>query len=227
MIIGASRGIGWETAKKFRAEGFQVAGTHRGSGVPDGVRGYEVDVRDRAMLRTAIADVAAAFGGLDVLVYNAGLAKQDLLIRLTDEDLQEVMEVNLIGAFTAVGAALLQMGKQRSGEILLVSSESSKTGIPGAASYTASKAGLEGLVKSAMWEAGPRGIKINLIAPGPTETDMLAQVSEDNRARLIEGSPLRRIAAPEEIAEAIFKLSSVPYMTGATIAVTGGEGLGF
>jgi len=227
FVIGASRGIGKATARRFLEAGYVVAGTHRGSGVGDGVHGIECDVTDTPTLKAAFKEVATTFGRLDTVVYNAGVARQDLLIRMRDEDLRSVMETNLFGAFACVQESLKYMGRARSGSIVLISSESSRTGIPGSAHYTSSKAALDGLVRSAMWEAGPRGIRINVVAPGPTKTDMLAKVEEADMARLIESSPLRRIAEPDEIADAIYKVSTLTYLTGALIPVTGGEGLGY
>ncbi len=227
FVIGASRGIGEATTRRFLEEGYAVAGTHRGSGVADGVHGIECDVTDTPALKAAFKEIAATFGRLDTVVYNAGVARQDLLIRMRDEDLRSVMETNLFGAFASVQESLKYMGRARSGSIVLISSESSRTGIPGSAHYTSSKAALDGLVRSAMWEAGPRGIRINVVAPGPTKTDMLAKVEEADMAKLIESSPLRRIAEPDEIADAIYKISTLTYLTGALIPVTGGEGLGY
>ena len=227
LVIEASRGIGKATAARFLDEGFIVAGTHRGNGVAERVHGIECDVTDAASVKAAFKEVSATFGRLDTVIYNAGVARQDLLIRMRDEDLRSVMETNLFGAFTAVQESLKYMGRARSGSILLISSESSRTGIPGSAHYTSSKAALDGLVRSAMWEAGPRGIRINVVAPGPTNTDMLARVEEADLERLIDSSPLKRIAEPEEIADAIYKISTLSYLTGALIPVTGGEGLGY
>lgn len=227
MVIGASRGIGAATARRFRDEGFTVVGTHRGTGVDEGVNGRVVDVTDRASVRSAIRGVSTDFGRLDVLVYNAGVVRQDLLIRMREEDLRHVMDTNLIGAFFAVQEALFLMNKHRNGSIVLVSSESSRTGMPGASHYTASKAGLEGFARSVMREFASRGIRINVVAPGPTDTDMLTNVDPVSMARLMADTPLGRPAQPEEMADAIFALSGLTYMTGACVPVTGGEGLGY
>ncbi|MFF1831114.1 SDR family NAD(P)-dependent oxidoreductase [Paenarthrobacter sp. NPDC058233] len=227
VVVGASRGIGEATARRFLDEGYVVVGTHRGSGVPDGVHGITCDVTDNAAIKAAFKDTVTAYGRLDTVVYNAGMARQDLLVRMRPEDLREVMETNLFGAFTTVQESLKYMGRARTGSIVLISSESSRAGIPGSAHYTSSKAALDGLVRSAMWEAGPRGIRINVVAPGPTKTDMLAKVEGEDLAKLIDSSPLRRIAEPTEIADAIFKVSTLTYLTGALIPVTGGEGLGY
>lgn len=227
LVIGASRGIGAAVASRFLEEGFTVAGTHRGSGVPDGVFGVTADVRDQSQLLAGIKNSIDFFGGpIDVMVYNAGTVDQNLVMRMPQDALYEALETNLIGAFTALRGVLPSMLRQRSGSIVLVSSESARVGIPGAAHYTASKAGLEGLMRSLMWEVGPRGIRVNTVAPGATETDMLRQVTEENLAKLIERTPLGRIATSREMAEAIFYVSQIPHMTGAVVPVTGGEGLG-
>ena len=229
LVVGASRGIGAATAQRYLEEGYLVAGTHRvGGSVPEGVVPFVADVRARAEVAAAVKGASAHFGGrLDVLVYNAGLARQDLLLRMSEEALGEVMETNLYGAVWAVQAAQLVMSRHRSGSIVLISSESSRTGIPGSAHYTASKAALEGLIRSAMWELGGRGIRINGVAPGPTETDMLAKIEAADRQKLVESSPLGRIGDPAEVAEAIMRVSELTYLNGALIPVTGGEGLGF
>jgi beta-ketoacyl ACP reductase len=227
LIVGASRGIGAATAQKYLREGYTVFGTHRGSGVGEDIRGIEADVTDRDSVRQAVKQVVGIEGRLDVLVYNAGYVRQDLLIRMREEDLRSVIDVNLIGAFFAVQEALLPMSRQRNGSIVLVSSESSRTGIPGASHYTASKAGLEGFARSVMWECASRNVRINIVAPGPTDTDMLSKVEPENFAHLMANTPLGRPARPEEIADAIYAVSHLTFMTGACVPVTGGEGLGY
>lgn len=227
LVVGASRGIGSATARKYLDEGYVVFGTHRGSGVDDGVQGISADVTDRDSIKQAVKRVVSEAGRLDVLVYNAGYVRQDLLIRMREEDLRGVLDVNLIGAFFAVQEALLPMSRQRAGSMVLVSSESSRTGIPGASHYTAGKAGLEGFARSVMWECASRGIRINVVAPGPTDTDMLSQVEPRNLEHLMANTPLGRPAQPEEIADAIFAVSHLTFMTGACVPVTGGEGLGY
>lgn len=227
FVLGASRGIGRATAERFLQEGCVVVGSHRGSGVSDGVHGIELDVTDSEAMKAGFKEIDETYGRLDTVVYNAGVVRQDLLIRMRDDDLRSVMETNLFGAFGCVQASLRYMSRARAGSIILVSSESSRTGIPGSAHYTSSKAALDGLVRSAMWEAGPRGIRINVVAPGPTRTAMLAKVEEAEMKTLVERSPLRRIAEPAEIADAIYKISTMTYLTGALIPVSGGEGLGY
>jgi beta-ketoacyl ACP reductase len=227
LIFGASRGIGAATATRFLEAGYRVAGTHRGTGVPDGVDPIMADMRDPASLHAAIKTCLEMHGGLDTVVVNAGITRQDLLIRMQREAIDEVFEVNTFGPMEVVKATLRAMVPARAGSIILVSSESSRTGIPGSSHYTASKAALEGFARSIMWEYGGKGVRINVIAPGATRTDMFAQVTEEEAQSLIRRIPLRRIAEPSEIADAILWVSECTYMTGATIPVTGGEGLGY
>nr|WP_245532382.1 SDR family NAD(P)-dependent oxidoreductase [Acaricomes phytoseiuli] len=225
-MIGASRGIGRAVAAKYLSEGFLVAGTHRGSGVDEGVHGIEADVTNEKSLVEALRGAVKHLGRLDVLVYSAGMVRQDLLVRMRVEDVREVIDTNLIGAFIACREALRVMMRQRSGSIVLISSESSRAGIPGASHYTASKAGLEGLARSAMWESGPFGVRVNVVAPGATDTDMMKAVSEENLKSLLSRTPLRRMAHAEEIAESVFQISQLPHVSGAVHVVSGGEGLG-
>jgi beta-ketoacyl ACP reductase len=182
-------------------------------------------MRDENSIEEAVR-VAAADGRLDVLVINAAVAPQELLVRMSAASARDVFEVNTIAAMMAVKHATKVMNRQRCGSIVLVASESAKTGIPGSSHYTASKAALEGFMRSVMWEYGPRGIRINTVAPGPTETDMIAPMTSENRARLLERIPLGRVAQPEEIADVIYWVSGSTYLHGAVIPVTGGEGFG-
>lgn len=227
LVIGAGRGIGAATATVFHDRGHVVYGTHRGSGVPEGVNPLLADITDDASIKAAIRNVVSEQGRLDVLIVSAGIARQDLIVRLTIDNLRELFDTNTFGAILAAKHAFTAMNRNRSGSIVLVSSESSRTGIPGSSHYTASKAALDGFMRSAMWEFGPRGIRINVVAPGPTDTDMLALVNADDRQRLIESTPLGRIAQPEEIAEVIAWTATSSFLNGASIPVTGGEGLGY
>jgi len=227
FVLGASRGIGAATATRFAEAGYVTFGSHRGSGVPEGVHPVEVDVRDEASVRNAVRAVVAERGRLDVAVVNAGIVRQDLLVRMTPEALGEVFGVNTFGAIMATKHVVTAMNRQGSGSIVLVSSESSRAGIPGSSHYTASKAALEGFARSVMWEYGHRGIRINVVAPGSTETDMFARVDAEHRAELLARTPLGRFGQPQEIAQAIQWIAESTYLTGACIPVTGGEGLGY
>lgn len=226
LVVGASRGIGAATAKLFAERGDLVTGTHRGTGVPAGVTGVEADVREEASIQSAVRTALESTGRLDVIVVNAGITRQELLVRMTAQSAREVFEVNTIGSMMVVKHAAKLMNRQRSGSIVLVSSESAHTGIPGSSHYTASKAALEGFMRSAMWEYGPRGIRINTVAPGTTETDMIARLTSENRAKMLAATPLGRFAEPEEIADVIYWTAKSTFLTGAVIPVTGGEGFG-
>lgn len=184
-------------------------------------------MRDDASLTEAFHLVQQTAGRLDVLVASAGVAEQVVIPRLTREQAQDLFDVNTLGPMMAVKLATRIMNRQRSGSIVLVSSESSRAGIPGSSHYTASKAALEGFARSAMWEYGPRGIRINVVAPGSTETDMFAAVDDAHRQHLLARTPLGRFAEPAEIAEVITWVAQSTYLTGACIPVTGGEGLGY
>jgi NAD(P)-dependent dehydrogenase (short-subunit alcohol dehydrogenase family) len=186
----------------------------------------QADMRDEASIAAAVAKSIELNGRLVVLVVNAGIVRQDLLVRMSAENAREVFEVNTIGAMMAVKHAAKVMNRQRSGSIVLIASESAHTGIPGSSHYTGSKAALGGFMRSIMWEYGPRGIRINVVEPGPTETDMLAQLTDENRARLLSSIPLGRTAQPAEIADVVYWVSQSTYLTGAVIPVTGGEGFG-
>lgn len=227
IVLGASRGIGAATASRLARDGFRVFGTHRGSGLPDGIEAVEADLRDDDSLNRAFRQVQQRAGRLDVLVASAGVAEQIVIPRLTREHTQELFNVNTFGPMMAVKHAARIMNRQQSGSIVLVSSESSRAGIPGSSHYTASKAALEGFARSAMWEYGPRGIRINVVAPGSTETDMFAAVDDAHRKQLLARTPLGRFAEAAEIAEVITWVAQSTYLTGACIPVTGGEGLGY
>ncbi|MFJ8896831.1 SDR family NAD(P)-dependent oxidoreductase [Leifsonia sp. NPDC102414] len=226
FILGVTRGIGAATARTFLDHGYAVAGTHRNSAVPDGVLPFYCEASDPGSVQAAITE-AAERQGLDTLIVNAGIAEQNMLIRMSDESLRRMFDVNTFGPIHAVKTALKTMLKQRRGSIVLVSSESSRTGIAGSSHYTASKAALEGFARSVAREYGSKGIRINVVAPGATDTTMLAQADPEELARLVATIPLKRIAQPSEIAEVIRWVSESTYMTGATIPVTGGEGMGY
>ncbi|PZF56387.1 beta-ketoacyl-ACP reductase [Curtobacterium sp. MCBD17_034] len=225
IVFGASRGIGAATATAFLEAGHRVVGTHRGSGVPSGVVGVEADMRDEGSVADAVR-TAVEHGRLDVAVVNAAVAPQELLVRMTAASIREVLEVNLVGAMLATKHVAKAMNRQRSGSIVLVSSESARVGIPGSSHYTASKAALEGFMRSVMWEYGPRGIRINAVAPGPTETDMLAPMTDEHRRALLERIPLGRVGRPDEIADVIRWVAQSTFLNGAVVPVTGGEGFG-
>jgi 3-oxoacyl-[acyl-carrier protein] reductase len=245
LVIGATRGIGAATARMLVEAGYRTAGTHRPGGViQDGIVPIEMDVRDggsiaagvksavEALGRLDVRDggsIAAgvksaveALGRLDVLVVAAGITRDKLLIRMTEDDISEVLQVNAIGPMLACKAALGPMMKQRSGSIVLVSSMSAKYGVAGQCNYTASKGAVEAFARSMAREYAARGIRVNVVAPGATDTDMMADVSQEARSAMVEDIPLKRLGTPEEIAAAIVHTAENTYMSGATIPVAGG-----
>lgn len=223
LIFGASRGIGRATAQRYQELGHLVAGTHRaGRTVADGVLGLQADITDLASVTAAHDAAVAAHGPLDVLVVASGITRDGFLLRLSDEDLRDVIETNLIGPMNVVRLAWRGMWRARKGSIVLLSSTGAKVGQSAQANYTASKAGLEGFVRSASREGAQRGIRINALAPGATDTDMLKAVPEEALNRMKEGIPMGRVAHEDEIAAAIVEYAAMTYVTGQTLYVSGG-----
>lgn len=227
LVFGASRGIGAAIAERFVLDGEKVYGTHRGTGTPEGVTPLEADIRDDQSIADVFKTIHNQAGRLDTVVINAGVAEQRVIPRLDRDDARALFEVNTFGPMIVLKHAARLMNRQRDGSVVLISSESARAGIPGSSHYTASKAALEGFMRSAMWEFGPRGIRINVVAPGSTQTDMFARVDAAHQQALIARTPLARIAHPNEIAEVVAWVSRSTYLTGACIPVTGGEGLGY
>ncbi len=226
LVIGASRGIGAAVARNFRDQGWHTVGTHRpGSHVPEGVSPLTLDITDTPQLETVVRDVCAR-GRLDVLVVCCGITRDALLPRMSEAAIRDVLATNLIGPMLAVKAALKPMIRARGGSIVLVSSVSAALGVPGQANYTASKAGLEGFARSIAREWAHAGIRINVVAPGPTDTAMLDAVPAAQRAHMVDAVPLGRVAQPEEVADVIYATSQHTYMTGASVPVAGGLNLG-
>ncbi|WP_233257001.1 SDR family NAD(P)-dependent oxidoreductase [Promicromonospora sp. AC04] len=222
-MIGATRGIGAATARGLLTAGYRTAGTHRSGGsVPAGVVGIEMDVRDAGSISSGVKQAVASLGGLDMLVVAAGITRDKLLLRMSEEDLSEVMQVNAIGPMLACKAALGTMVRQRSGSIVLVSSMSVKYGVIGQCNYTASKGALEAFARSMAREYADRNIRVNVVAPGATDTDMMANVSTEARTAMLAGIPLKRLGTAEEMASAIIHTAENTYMSGATIPVAGG-----
>lgn len=222
LIVGSSRGIGAATARRFLDAGYVVAGTHRGSGVPEGVIPIQADVKDADSIQEAVRQASIELGRLDTLVVSAGITRDSLLMRMSVADLREVIETNAIGPMLACKAALRPMLKQRSGSIVLVSSMSVKYGVAGQTNYTASKGALEAFARSLAREHGKQGIRVNVVAPGATDTDMMRTVPEEERAAMLAGIPLGRLGTVDEIADVIFHTSRATYMSGATVAAGGG-----
>jgi NAD(P)-dependent dehydrogenase (short-subunit alcohol dehydrogenase family) len=228
LVTGGNRGIGLAIGQAFAALGDKVAVTHRGSGVPDGLFGVECEVTDSASVDKAFTVVEEQHGPVQVLVSNAGITDDTLLLRMTDEQFQRVLDANLTGAFRVAKRAAAKMLRARSGRLIFISSVVALTGSPGQANYASSKAGLIGLARSLAHEFGSRGITANVVSPGFIDTDMTAALGEQRRAEILATVPLRRLARPEEVAAAVTFLASEPagYVTGAVLPVDGGLGMG-
>jgi 3-oxoacyl-[acyl-carrier protein] reductase len=228
LITGGSRGIGLATAKRFKALGDRVAITYNSSPPPEGFFAVKCDVTSSADVDDAFKAVEQHFGTVEILVSNAGMTKDMLLLRMSEDDFTEVIDANLTAAYRVAKRAAQGMLKARKGRIIFVSSVVGLLGSAGQANYSASKSGLVGLARSIARELGSRSITANVVAPGPVATDMLAALSEDRREALTAAVPLGRLASPDEIAGTIAFLASADaaFITGAIIPVDGGLGMG-
>jgi 3-oxoacyl-[acyl-carrier protein] reductase len=228
LVTGGNRGIGLAIARAFAAEGDRVAITHRGSGTPDGLFGVQCDVTDTDQVDAAFSEIEAELGPVQVLVANAGMADDTLLMRMSEESFERVVDANLTGAYRVAKRATSGMLRARSGRMIFVSSVVAFVGAPGQANYAASKAGLVGLARAIARELGSRSITANVIAPGFIDTDMTAAMTDARRAEVLAGVPLQRYGTVDEIAGAAVYLASeaAAYVTGAVLAVDGGIGMG-
>jgi NAD(P)-dependent dehydrogenase (short-subunit alcohol dehydrogenase family) len=228
LITGGSRGIGLATAQRFAALGDRVAVTYNSSPPPEGFFAVKCDVTSSADVDDAFKAVEQHYGPVEILVSNAGMTKDMLLLRMSEDDFTEVIDANLTAAYRVAKRAAQGMLKARKGRIIFVSSVVGLLGSAGQANYSASKSGLVGLARSIARELGSRSITANVVAPGPVATDMLAALSEDRREALTAAVPLGRLASPDEIAGTITFLASADaaFITGAIIPVDGGLGMG-
>ncbi|GAA1239216.1 3-oxoacyl-[acyl-carrier-protein] reductase [Kitasatospora nipponensis] len=233
LVTGGNRGIGLAIAQAFAEAGDQVAITSRSGEVPAELAKYDVlavrcDINDSAQVDAAFTEIEAKHGAVEVLVANAGITKDILMLRMTEEDFTSVVDTNLTGTFRVVKRASAKMLRARKGRIVLVSSVVGLVGSPGQANYAASKAGLIGFARSLAREFGPRSITVNVVSPGFVDTDMTAVLSEERRKEIVSGVPLGRYAAPAEVASTVRFLASdeAAYITGAVIPVDGGLGMG-
>lgn len=229
LVTGGNRGIGLAIAKAFADGGDTVVVTSRNGAAPDGLRAVTCDVTDTASVDAAFTAAEEIFDGpVQVLVANAGITKDGLLMRMSDDDFESVIDTNLAGTFRCVRRASTGMIKARGGRIILISSVVGLYGGPGQANYAASKAGLVGLARSVTRELGGRGITANVVAPGFIETDMTAALPEATQKTYKAGIPAGRFAEAAEVAAAVRFLASddAAYISGAVIPVDGGLGMG-
>ncbi|MFM2411706.1 MAG: hypothetical protein RLZZ587_39 [Actinomycetota bacterium] len=228
LITGGNRGIGFAIAQTFIEQGHRVAVTARSGEGPKGTLTVIADVTDGESLDRAIAEVEERLGPIEVVVANAGITKDMLLMRMSDEDFESVIDTNLTGSFRLVKRAIKSMIKQRFGRIVFISSVVGLYGSPGQVNYSSSKSALVGFARSVTRELGGRGITANVVAPGFIETDMTASLPEEQQAEYKRNIPAGRFAQPSEVAAAVAWLASddAAYISGAVIPVDGGLGMG-
>lgn len=229
LVTGGNRGIGLAIAHRMRDEGHEVVVASRSGEAPDGLAAVVCDVTDSASVDAAFAAAEERLGrSIDVVVANAGITRDTLLMRMTDEDFDTVVDTNLTGAFRVARRATKGMIRARRGRIIFISSVVGLYGSPGQANYAASKAGLVGLARSISRELGARGITANVVAPGFIDTDMTAELPPDRRDAYQEAIPAGRFGSGDDVAAAVCFLAShqAGYITGAVIPVDGGLGMG-
>ena len=227
-MTGGNRGIGRAIAEAFLANGDKVAVTTRSGGAPDGALDVRCDITDAAAVEAAFSQIEAEHGPVEVLVANAGVTKDTLVLRMSEDDWSSVIETNLTGSFRLAKRAAKGMLRLRRGRIIFISSVVGLLGSAGQVNYAASKAGLVGMSRSLARELGSRSITANVVAPGFVETDMTAVLTDEQKTTIKTQVPLGRYASPEEIAAAVTWLAGdgAAYVTGAVIPVDGGLGMG-
>ena len=228
LVTGASKGIGRSIASRLAASGYAVTGTYRSGGVPDGVLGVNADITDPDQLEAAFVAAEQAHGPVEVLVCNAGITADGLLMRMSDDQWDSVIATNLTASFKLVRRASRSMVKGRYGRIVFVSSVVALLGSAGQVNYAASKAGLVGLARSLTRELGARGITANVVAPGFIETDMTAALDQATIESYEKRIPAARLGSTDDVASAVEFLVSdaAGYISGAVLPIDGGLGMG-
>ena len=229
LVTGGSRGIGLACARRLAADGHRVAVTYLTSRPPEGLFGVKCDVTSGADVDRAFGEITEHFGDtVEIVVSNAGVTRDGLLLRMSEDDFTSVVDANLTASYRVVKRAARDMVRARRGRVVLMSSVVGLLGSAGQANYAASKSGLVGLARSLARELGSRSITVNVVAPGVVATDMTAELGEKRLGELTAAVPLGRMATPDEIAGVVSFLASpdAAYITGAVIPVDGGLGMG-
>lgn len=228
LVTGGNRGIGYAIAEEFVAKGYQVAVTARSGSGPEGTLTVRADVTDAESIDKAFSEVEVTLGPVTVLVANAGITKDTLLMKMTEEDFTSVVDTNLSGVFRVMKRGIMGMIKAKHGRVILIGSVVGLLGSAGQVNYSATKSALVGMARSVTRELGGRGITANVVAPGFIDTDMTAVLNEDTIAKYKAQIPAGRFAAPAEVARVVTWLASddAAYISGAVIPVDGGLGMG-
>lgn len=228
LVTGGNRGIGFSIAEEFIAKGYRVAVTARNGSGPEGSLTVKADVTDGASLDLAISEVEQKLGPIEILVANAGITKDTLLMRMSDEEFEEVVNTNLSGVFRVLRRVIKSMLKAKFGRVILIGSVVGLLGSPGQVNYAATKSALVGMARSVTRELGGKNITANVVAPGFIDTDMTASLSEELAASYKARIPAGRFASPGEVAAVVRWLASddAAYISGAVIPVDGGLGMG-
>lgn len=228
MVTGANRGIGLAIATSLKASGVEVIATYRSGAAPAGFKSVVMDVTSAESVDAAFSQIEDQWGIPDVIVMNAGITKDTLVLRMSEEDFTSVLDANLSGAFRVAKRAMKGLLKNKRGRLIFIGSVVGSVGAAGQVNYSASKAGLVGMARSFARELGSRSITANVVAPGFVETDMTAELDEKRREEIAAQVPLGRFCTAEEIADVVTFLASqkASYITGAVIPVDGGLGMG-
>ncbi len=233
LVTGGNRGIGLAIARRFAGAGHRVAVTYRSAppdpgALPEGVLAVKADVTSAEQVDAAFNEVEAAFGPVEIVVSNAGITKDTLVLRMSEDDFTSVLDANLTGGFRVAKRAVRSMMRQRYGRIVFISSVVGLVGQAGQANYAASKAGLLGMARSLAREFATRNITVNVVAPGPIATDMTSSLNDAQRGAITEAVPMGRMGTAEEVADAVAFLASdtAGYITGIVVPVDGGMTMG-
>ena len=228
LVTGGNRGIGLAIAHSLKAAGHEVIITYRSGKPPEGFKAVQMDVTSSDSVDAGFTSIESQWGTPEIIVANAGITKDGLVMRMSDEDFESVIDANLTGAFRVARRATMGLLKLKRGRLIFVGSVVGSVGSAGQVNYSSSKAGLVGMARSFARELGSRGITSNVIAPGFVETDMTATLDEKRRGEIAGSVPLGRFCTAEEIADVVTFIASLQasYISGALIPVDGGLGMG-